>query len=110
MSGEHGIPFLSSTSKNWVHFENMFTSHLSSIGESRLLDFSHDLPTKEVVIKTLNPNWVDEDVAPTSSVSGSTDPPPPRILVPKYHIASHLETDSIVKSFSPGLDKLTETA
>jgi hypothetical protein len=106
MSGEYGIPFLSSTSKNWIHFDNMFTSHLSSVGESRLLDFNHVLPTKEIIIKTLNPNWVDEDVAPTSSVSGSTDPPPPRILVPKYHIASHLETDSIVKSYSPGLDKL----
>jgi hypothetical protein len=106
MSGEHGIPFLSSTSLNWVHFENMFTSHLSSIGESRLLDFNYVLPTKEVVIKTLNPNWVDEDVAPTSSEAGSTDPPPSRVLVPQYHIVSHLETDPIVKTFSPGLDKL----
>jgi hypothetical protein len=68
---------------NWVHFENMFTSHLSSIGESRLLDFNHVLPTREVVTKTLNPNWVDEDVSPTSSEAASTDPPPPRVQVPK---------------------------
>ena len=91
---------------NWVHFENMFTSHLSSIGESRLLDFNHVLPTKEVVTKTLNPNWVDEDVAPTSSEAGSTDPPPTRVQVPKYFSISHLETDPIVKTYSPGLDKL----
>jgi hypothetical protein len=70
-----------------------------------VLDFNHVLPTKEVVTKTLNPNWVDEDVAPTSSEAGSTDPPP-RVQVPKYNIASHLETDPIVKTFSPGLDKL----
>ena len=105
MSGEHGIPSLSSSSMKWVHFENIFTSHLSGVGESRLLDLNHVLPTKEVVTKTLNRNWVDEDVAPTSSEAGSTDPPP-RVQVPKYNCVSHLETDPIVKTFSPSLDKL----
>ena len=81
---------------NWVHFNNMMTSHLESVGESRLLDFNHYLPMKEVVIKTLNPNWVDGDVAPTSSEAASTDPTP-RVQVPKYNSVSHLETDPIVK-------------
>jgi hypothetical protein len=110
MSGEHGIPLLSSSSMNWMHFSTMLASHLASIGESRLIDFNHSLPMKEIVTQTPNPKWVDGDVAPcvssASSESASTDPPP-RVQVPKYYNAIHLETDPMVKSYSPGLDKLS---
>jgi hypothetical protein len=91
----------------------MLASHLASIGKSRLIDFNHSLPMKEIVTQTLNPKWVDGDVAPcvssASSESGNTDPPPkvPVMKVPKYYNSIHLETDPMVKSFSPGLDKLS---
>jgi hypothetical protein len=114
MSGEHGIPLLLSTSLNWMHFSTMLASHLASIGESRLIDFNHSLPMKEVVTQTLNPKWVAGAEAPCvsteSSESGSTAPPikvVPVMKVPQYYNAIHLKTDPMVKSYSPGLDKLS---
>jgi hypothetical protein len=113
MSGEHGIPLLSSTSLSWMHFSTMLTSHLSSIGESRLLDFTHTLPLKEVLTETLNPKWVAGAeatcVSSASSESNSTDPIPrePVMKVPQYYNVPHWETNSMVESLSPGLDKLS---
>ncbi len=113
MIGEHGIPLLSSTSLNWMHLSIMLTSHLSSIGESCLSDFTHTLPLKEVLTPTLNPKWVAGAeatcVSSASSESNNTDPIPrePVIEVPQYYNVPHWGTNSMIESFSPGLDKLS---
>jgi hypothetical protein len=91
----------------------MLTSHLSSIGESRLLDFNHTLLLKEVLTQTLNPKWVAGAeatcVSSANSASTSTDPVSrePVMKVPQFYDVPHGETTSMVKSFSLGLDKLS---
>jgi hypothetical protein len=91
----------------------MQTSHLSSIGESRRLDFNHTLPLKEVLTKTLNPKWVPGAEATSVSSEGSgssgTDPTArePVMQIPQFYNVPHWETDPMVDSFSPGLDKLS---
>jgi hypothetical protein len=91
----------------------VLTSHLLSIGESRLLDFNHNLPLKEVLTKTLNPKWVQGAeatcVSSASSESSGTHPTvrDPVMEVPQFYNVPHWETDPMVESFSPGLDKLS---
>jgi hypothetical protein len=91
----------------------MLTSHLSSIGESRLLDLNHTLPLKEVLTKTLNPKWVPGAeatcVSYASSETSGTDPAvrEPVMKIPHFYNVPHWESDSMVESFSPGLDKLS---
>jgi hypothetical protein len=113
MSDEHGIPLLSLSSQNWTHFSTMLTSHLSSIGESRLLDFNHTLPLKEVLTETLNTKWVPgaEATCVSSASSGSSGTDPvvrePVMQIPQFYNVPHWETDPMVESFSPGLEKLS---
>ena len=113
MSEEHGIPLLSSSSLNWMHFSTILMSHLPSIGESRLLDFNLTLPLQEVLTQTLNPKWVAGAeatcVSSASSESNRIDPIPrePVMKVPQFYNVPHWETNPMVESFSPGMDKLS---
>jgi hypothetical protein len=68
---------------------------------------------KEVITQTLNAKWVAGAeatcVSSASSESASTAPPVkvPVMKVPQYYNVSHWETNPMVESFSPGLDKLS---
>jgi hypothetical protein len=113
MSGEHGIPCLSSSSQNWTHISTMLHSHLSSIGEFRLLDFNYTLLLKEVMTKTSNPEWVSSVEAPSASSedSGSSGTSPvtkaPVMSVPQLYNVSHWESSEMVESYSPALNTLS---
>ncbi len=78
-----------------MHLSTMLTIYLSSIGESRLLDFYYTLPLKEVLAKTLNPKWVAGNeatcVSSASSESTSTDPVArePVMKVPQFYNVPH---------------------
>jgi hypothetical protein len=91
----------------------MLISHLSSVGESGLLDFNHTLPLKEVITKTLNPKWVPgAEATSVSSASfgcSGTDPAArePVMSIPQFYNVPDWETDPMVDSFNHGLDKLS---
>ena len=109
MAGEHGIPLLSSTTLNWVHFSTMLGSHLASVGETRLLDFTYQLPMKEVATRTNNPKWVGgaEATSTSSETSENTGASTaPVMQPPQFYNTYHMESNPMVQSFSPGLDKL----
>jgi hypothetical protein len=109
MTSETGIPALKCASTNFPFWETQLRRHLDGVGESRIIDPSYRLPTKNNVTRSLNPFWVDPDVAPTGSssqtqvTSDQQDPSPHTAPATKYITSTTTVPVDVVDSYSPGL-------